>query len=197
MKRLFPCHKKLLICMILITCFGLISGLWWCLKMNQDDVTMCQSMIQSSLVLPLDSFQYFLKVCLLEGFLVLFMFLCGFSILGIPLILLILFLNGFRLGLIGLMLVQMYQIQGIMIVLLVMIPSICLKMVVEYAIGSVSMQLSYSILQSCKGVRNNGMMACINSRCTSLIVSLGLVMMYGAFQSTIGLWMLHLFENVI
>ena len=197
MKRIFPCHKKLLYCMFLMTCLGLLSGVWYGLKLNQDDVVLCQSMIQSSFVLPIDSFQYFLKVCLLEGLLVLFLFLCGFSILGIPLILLVLFINGFRFGLIGLMIIQMYQIQGILLVLLVIMPSTCFKMIVEFAIASCSMQLSYSFIQSCKGLRNNGMMNCINAKCTSLIISLGLVVMYGVFQSTIGLWMLHLFENVI
>ncbi len=197
MNYIFPYHKKLLICMFLVTCFGLLIGVWYGLKMNQSDVVLCQSMIQTSLVLPLDSFQYFLKVCLMEGLLVLFLFLCGFSLLGIPLILLVLFMNGFRFGLVGLMMLQMYQIQGILLVLLVLMPSTCLKMIVEYAIASISMQLSYSFIQSCKGLRNNGMMSCINSRCTSLIISLGLVLMYGVFQSTIGLWMLHLFENVI
>ena len=181
----------------MMTCFGLLLGVWYGFRMNQDDVVLCQSMIQSSFVLPMDSFQYFLKVCLLEGLLVLFLFLCGFSILGIPLILLVLFINGFRFGLIGLMIVQMYQIQGILLVLFVLMPSTCLKMIVEFAIASCSMQLSYSFIQSCKGLRNNGMMTCINAKCTSLIISLGLVVMYGVFQSTIGLWMLHLFENVI
>ena len=120
MKHIFPCHKKLLYCMFLMTCLGLLSGIWYGLKMNQDDVFICQSLIQSSFVLPMDSFQYFLKVCLLEGIMVLFLFLCGFSLLGIPLILLVLYMNGFRFGLVGLMMVQMYQIQGILLVFLVL-----------------------------------------------------------------------------
>ena len=197
MKHIFPCHKKLLYCMFLMTCLGLLSGIWYGLKMNQDDVFLCQSMIQSSFVLPMDSFQYFLKVCLLEGIIVLFLFLCGFSLLGIPLILLVLYMNGFRFGLVGLMMVQMYQIQGILLVFLGLMPATCLKMIVEFAIASGSMQLSYSFIQSCKGARNNGLISCINAKCTSLIISLGLVLMYGAFRSTVELWMLHLFENMI
>ena len=63
--------------MFLMTCLGLLSGIWYGLKMNQDDVFICQSLIQSSFVLPMDSFQYFLKVCLLEGIMVLFLFLCN------------------------------------------------------------------------------------------------------------------------
>ncbi len=195
MKYIFPCHKKLLICMIVISCFGLLSGVWYGLQMNPDDVLLCQTLIQSNLCISIDSFQYFLKVCLLEGFMVLFLFLSGFSILGIPLILTVLFFCGFRFGLIGLMLLQMYQMQGILIVLVILIPSACLKMGVEYAIAAVSMQLSFSFIESCKGVKKNEILHCINSRCTSLIVCLGFVVIYGAYQSTIGLWMMHLFES--
>lgn len=191
-------YKKYVVLMLSLLMIGIIAGAASTLKMNSENVQVFSSMIESFMELPSDVFQFFLKESLIEGLVVLFLFGTGFSLLGIPVILLFLLIKGFKTGVICTLLIQSYQMKGIFAIAVSILPASCLKLIAELMVAIASMQLSIFIIQSIKdGSRKKGILNYINHKCTCLLTSFVFVGLYGAFQSTIGLWLIKAFQSYI
>ena len=184
--------------MVILLLAGIATGAASTVQMNQENIQLVTSRIGSFLELPADAFQYFLKECLMEGLVVLFLFCCGFSLLGIPAIVLFLLTKGFKTGLICSLLIHSYQIKGIIAIVMTILPAMCFQMIAELIVAVASLQLSFLLIQSIKeGSRKKGIMMVMNQKCSSLLVAFVFVGFYGAFQSTIGLWLLKAFQTFI
>ena len=109
MKHQHMISKNTMISMVILTVGGLLLGFWCATNLSQQELSYCTAFVDQLFAIPAEPFQYFLEQSVLIGWMVTLMFLCGFSMLGIPIILFLFYLKGIQIGFITTILFIVYQ----------------------------------------------------------------------------------------
>ena len=198
MKHQHMISKNTMISMVILTVGGLLLGFWCATNLSQQELSYCTAFVDQLFAIPAEPFQYFLEQSVSIGCLVTLVFLCGFSMLGIPIILFLFYLKGIQIGFITSILFIVYQFKGIPAVVLILLPAVFTELFSYFLIGSASLQLSSTLLMRLtEPSKKLSMLTTINQKLSSFLVALVCAVVTGGMKSTFCLWMIQLFHQTM
>ena len=147
----FKKHKKLLVFVTILLTVGLITGSLFVTILSKSDKKLVLETITNyfnQIKLDKIDFLYSLRTSLISNLIyILFIWLLGISILGIPIILFLIFIKSFILGFSVGSIICTYGLKGILLSLSYVFPHHILNLIVISFIGLYALKVSLSLLQ--------------------------------------------------
>ena len=177
---------------ILVGC-GLCMGI---ILSNYIDVNDIQNL--SAYLTTIDSnvnkYDYFISQFFLGILFILFVFLLGTSIAGIPIISFVVFTKGLQIGFSCALFVATYQMKGIVGILLTLLPQVVFDLLATFLISASAIQLSMYIVYSCTNRERLDFRKLFNTVLNDIFICF-LIMLVGAYlKSTIVIEFIKLFN---
>lgn len=177
---------------ILVGC-GLCMGI---ILSNYIDVNDIQNL--SAYLMTIDSnvnkYDYFISQFFLGILFILFVFLLGTSIAGIPIISFVVFTKGLQIGFSCALFVATYQMKGIVGILLTLLPQVVFDLLATFLISASAIQLSMYIVYSCTNRERLDFRKLFNTVLNDIFICF-LIMLVGAYlKSTIVIEFIKLFN---
>ena len=177
---------------ILVGC-GLCMGI---ILSNYIDVNDIQNL--SAYLTTIDSnvnkYDYFISQFFLGILFILFVFLLGTSIAGIPIISFVVFTKGLQIGFSCALFVATYQMKGIVGILLTLLPQVVFDLLATFLISASAIQLSLYIVYSCTNRERLVFRKFFNTVLNDIFICF-LIMLVGAYlKSTIVIEFIKLFN---
>ena len=177
---------------ILVGC-GLCMGI---ILSNYIDVNDIQNL--SAYLTTIDSnvnkYDYFISQFFLGILFILFVFLLGTSIAGIPIISFVVFTKGLQIGFSCALFVASYQMKGIVGILLTLLPQVVFDLLATFLISASAIQLSMYIVYSCTNRERLDFRKLFNTVLNDIFICF-LIMLVGAYlKSTIVIEFIKLFN---
>ena len=177
---------------ILVGC-GLCMGI---ILSNYIDVNDIQNL--SAYLTTIDSnvnkYDYFISQFFLGILFILFVFLLGTSIAGIPIISFVVFTKGLQIGFSCALFVATYQMKGIVGILLTLLPQVVFDLLATFLISASAIQLSMYIVYSCTNRERLAFRKLFNTVLNDIFICF-LIMLVGAYlKSTIVIEFIKLFN---
>lgn len=184
-------------CFILLT-IGAATGIVCTLNLNVLHLEHYSSIFVSTLVIPDDVVQYFIQQTLINGLFCCVIAFLGFSILGIPLIQLTVFLKGFQIGFQASLFLLTYKTQGILGIVMTLIPQILFDLAAVIVISIASIQLSGKLISMIheSNVKYT-FMKLLSRMMSDLLFSLSFVFVSSFIKSTLGLILVQWFTQIV
>lgn len=148
LKKILKNNKKSIIFLFILTAIAVATGSIFSLILNDNDKQLVNESI-NNFFLSLGSLNYIdtLKVATLEqSIFTLFIWLLGFSIIGIPIILFSFFLKVFTLGFSIANIIIIYKLKGILLALFYIFPHHILNIINYAFLTIISLKVSFSLL---------------------------------------------------
>lgn len=147
----FKKHKKLLVFVTILLTVGLITGSLFVTILSKSDKKLVLETITNyfnQIKLDKIDFLYSLRTSLISNLIyILFIWLLGISILGIPIILFLIFIKSFILGFSVGSIICTYGLKGILLSLSYVFPHHIINLIVISFIGLYALKVSLSLLQ--------------------------------------------------
>lgn len=139
---------------------------------------------------------YFISQFMLGSFSLFIITLFGMSICGIPMISFLIFTKGVQIGFSCILFILTYSYKGILGILMVFLPQIFLDLLSFYIISHFSILFSMNLIYGCTSKQIIPFKTRINKLLNILILCLILTITSSYFKSTIGIWLIHIFEKI-
>lgn len=184
-------------CFILLI-IGAATGIVCTLNLNFQQIEQYSSVFVSTLVIPDDVVQYFIQQTLINGFLCSVIAFLGFSVLGIPLIQLAVFIKGFQTGFQASMFLLTYKTQGILGILMTLVPQILFDLAAVIVISIASIKLSGRLISMIHESNvQYTFMNLLSHLMSDLLISLSFVLISSFIKSTLGLILVRWFTQIV
>lgn len=141
-----------------------------------------------------NKYDYFISQFFLGILFILFVFLLGTSIAGIPIISFVVFTKGLQIGFSCALFVATYQMKGIVGILLTLLPQVVFDLLATFLISASAIQLSMYIVYSCTNRERLDFRKLFNTVLNDIFICF-LIMLVGAYlKSTIVIEFIKLFN---
>lgn len=140
-------HKTAYICLSIAMVGGIITGILLQRYLRVDDMNHLTTYLLDYVASIQNKKEFFRVQYATHVFWILFIFLMGFSLIGIPGILLFQFTKGVQLGFSCTMFVLAYQWKGIAGIIFTLIPQVLFDLISFYLVSVVAFELSNSFLR--------------------------------------------------
>lgn len=177
---------------ILVSC-GMVVGI---LCSNYIDVSDTQSL--SSILTTLDTsvskYEYFIGHFFQGILCILFVFLLGTSIIGIPIISFIVFTKGLQIGFSCALFVCTYHLKGLVGIAMTLLPQVIFDLLVTFLICASAIQLSMYLVYTTTSKEKLDMKKLINSVLNDVIICFIIVLIGSYLQSTLVIEFIKIFN---
>lgn len=196
-KNLLCINKRGMICILVITIIGIISGCLFFYLLSSDDRVLVLSSIENYFT-NINDFDSLLSIksnLLVNVGLIMIMWLLGISIIGIPIILIIYFLKTFSLGLITISIITKYGFKGILMAFIYLFPH---NVIIIISFGIMAI---YGIICSFKLLSNFGKKmdysVLFGKYRLILVLSIVIISICSLYQSFIVPYIMKILLNII
>ncbi|MBQ7140574.1 MAG: stage II sporulation protein M [Bacilli bacterium] len=197
----FKKHKKLLIFVTILLTIGLITGSLFITILNDSDKKLVLETITNyfnQIKLNKVDFLYCLRTSLISNLIyILFIWLLGISIIGIPLILFLIFIKSFILGFSIGSIICKYGFSGILLSLSYTFPHHIINIIIVSFIGLYALKVSLSLFQLIFSKKQINFKIIIRKYFGVLIITIILAIMSSLIETFITPYFINLFSFLI
>lgn len=197
----FKKHKKLLIFVTILLTIGLITGSLFITILNDSDKKLVLETITNyfnQIKLNKVDFLYSLRTSLISNLIyILFIWLLGISIIGIPLILFLIFIKSFILGFSIGSIICKYGFSGILLSLSYSFPHHIINIIIVSFIGLYALKVSLSLFQLIFSKKQINFKIIIRKYFGVLIITIILATMSSLIETFITPYFINLFSFLI
>ncbi len=179
LKIIIKNNKKSIIFLFILTAIALITGSIFSLMLNNNDKQLVSESITNFLnnINNVNYIETLKSATLEQSLLIFFIWLLGFSIIGIPIILFSFFVKVFTLGFSICSIITIYKAKGILIALFYIFPHHILNIINYAFLTIISLKVSFSLLYAIFKRRKMDFKPIMNKYLISLLISIILSML--------------------
>lgn len=179
LKIIIKNNKKSIIFLFILTAIALITGSIFSLMLNNNDKQLVSESITNFLnnINNVNYTETLKSATLEQSLLIFFIWLLGFSIIGIPIILFSFFVKVFTLGFSICSIITIYKAKGILIALFYIFPHHILNIINYAFLTIISLKVSFSLLYAIFKRRKMDFKPIMNKYLISLLISIILSML--------------------
>lgn len=144
----------------------------------------------------IDKYDYFVSQFFTGIVFILFVFLLGTSIAGIPIISFIAFTKGLQIGFSCALFLCSYQLKGIVGILITLIPQVLFDLVAAFLISASAIQLSMYIIYSCNNRERLDFRKLANSVLNDICICFLIILIGSYLKSTLVIECIKLFNLI-
>lgn len=185
-------HNVYLYISILVGC-GAIMGMILSNFIDVNDVKHLSSYL-TTIEEGVNKYDYFVSQFFTGILFILFVFLLGTSVVGIPIISFIAFTKGLQIGFSCALFVCTYQLKGIVGILLTLIPQVAFDLIATFLISASAIQLSMYIVYSTTNRERLDFRKLANTVLNDIFICFLIILVGSYLKSTIGLEFIKLFN---
>lgn len=187
-------HNVYLYIGILVLC-GFIMGVVVSNSIDVSDVKNLSAYL-TTIDSGIDKYDYFVSQFFTGIVFILFVFLLGTSIAGIPIISFIAFTKGLQIGFSCALFLCSYQLKGIVGILITLIPQVLFDLVAAFLISASAIQLSMYIIYSCNNRERLDFRKLANSVLNDICICFLIILIGSYLKSTLVIECIKLFNLI-
>lgn len=185
-------HNVYLFILILVAC-GMVMGMILSNYIDVSDIKSLSSYL-TTIDQGVDKYSFFVNQFFTGIVFILFVFLLGTSIAGIPIISFIAFTKGLQIGFSCALFVYTYQLKGIVGIFLTLLPQVLLDLVATFLISASAIQLSMYIIYSCTNRERLDFKKLANTILNDIFICFLIILIGSYLKSTVVIEFIKLFN---
>lgn len=192
-KGLLRKYKNVYLFILILVASGFLMGIFLSNYIDMSDTDHLSSYL-TTVNEGVDQYAYFVNQFFLGILFVLFVFLLGTSIIGIPIVSFIAFTKGLQIGFSCALFVYTYQLKGIVGIILTLLPQVVFDLLATFLISASAIQLSMYIIYSCTNREKLDFKKLCNSVLNDVFISFILILIASYIKSTVVIEFIRLFN---
>lgn len=192
-KGLLRKYKNVYLFILILVASGFLMGIFLSNYIDMSDTAHLSSYL-TTVNEGVDQYAYFVNQFFLGILFVLFVFLLGTSIIGIPIVSFIAFTKGLQIGFSCALFVYTYQLKGIVGIILTLLPQVVFDLLATFLISASAIQLSMYIIYSCTNREKLDFKKLCNSVLNDVFISFILILIASYIKSTVVIEFIRLFN---
>lgn len=147
-KRYVIAHHNSIIYLLILFCGGILCGTLLINYFSSDEIVNLNSYLVS---IPNDienMRNYFTQQVFINSLIITLLMICGYSLFAIPLISFIIFTKGLQIGFSCCVYLSVYDVRGIIAIIILLIPQVVFELLAYLVIGICSVETSIVVLKS-------------------------------------------------
>lgn len=185
-------HNVYLFIAILVGC-GVLMGIILSNFIDVSDVKSLSSYL-TTIDQGVNKYDYFVSQFFTGILFILFVFLLGTSLAGIPIISFIAFTKGLQIGFSCALFVYTYQLKGIIGILITLVPQVLFDLIATFLISASAIQLSMYIIYSTTNRERLDFKKLANNILNDIFICFLIILIGSYLKSTIGIEFIKLFN---
>lgn len=185
-------HNVYLFIAILVGC-GIVMGIILSNFIDVSDIKNLSSYL-TTIDQGVNKYDYFVSQFFTGILFILFVFLLGTSLAGIPIISFIAFTKGLQIGFSCALFVVTYQLKGIIGILITLLPQVLFDLVATFLISASAIQLSMYIIYSTTNRERLDFKKLANNILNDIFICFLIILIGSYLKSTIGIEFIRLFN---
>ncbi|MDE6476003.1 MAG: stage II sporulation protein M, partial [Erysipelotrichaceae bacterium] len=177
-------YKNVYLFILILVAAGFCMGIFLSNYIDMNDTTHLSNYL-TTVNEGVDKYAYFVNQFFLGILFVIFVFLLGTSIVGIPIVSFIAFTKGIQIGFSCALFVYTYQLKGIIGIVLTLLPQVLFDLLATFLISACAIQLSMYIIYSCTNREKLDLKKLCNSVLNDIFISFIFVLIASYVKATV------------
>lgn len=188
-------YKNVYLFILILVVAGFCMGIFLSNYIDMNDTTHLSNYL-TTVNEGVDKYAYFVNQFFLGILFVIFVFLLGTSIVGIPIVSFIAFTKGIQIGFSCALFVYTYQLKGIIGIVLTLLPQVLFDLLATFLISACAIQLSMYIIYSCTNREKLDFKKLCNSVLNDIFISFILVLIASYVKATVVIELIRVFNLI-
>lgn len=188
-------YKNVYLFILILVAAGFCMGIFLSNYIDMNDTTHLSNYL-TTVNEGVDKYAYFVNQFFLGILFVIFVFLLGTSIVGIPIVSFIAFTKGIQIGFSCALFVYTYQLKGIIGIVLTLLPQVLFDLLATFLISACAIQLSMYIIYSCTNREKLDLKKLCNSVLNDIFISFILVLIASYVKATVVIELIRVFNLI-
>ncbi len=188
-------YKNVYLFILILVVSGFLMGIFLSNYIDMSDTAHLSSYL-TTVNEGVDKYAYFVNQFFLGILFVLFVFLLGTSIIGIPIVSFIAFTKGLQIGFSCALFVYTYQLKGIVGIVLTLLPQVIFDLLATFLISACAIQLSMYIIYSCTNREKLDFKKLCNSVLNDIFIAFILILIASYIKSTVVIEFIRIFNLI-
>lgn len=186
-------YKHVYLYIFILVAAGFLMGIFLSNYIDMNDTANLSAYL-TTVDQGVDKYAYFVNQFFTGIVFIIFVFLLGTSIIGIPVVSFIAFSKGLQIGFSCALFVYTYQLKGIAGIILTLFPQVIFDLLSTFLISACAIQLSMYIIYSCTNRERLDFKKLFNSVLNDIFISFLIVLFASYLKSTVVIELIKVFN---